>query len=130
MIPLKDWEYSMLNRISEDNCTNYNIKCIDDEHYIKTDDLMNLIDETQHYREYAEEKLTEVATEHDKKYYEENCNSLQLSTIKALNELHVKYEKLQKENEELKQKMENIQSTLNEDDYDRLIEEGIELWEN
>ena len=60
MIPLKEWEYSLITRIEKENCTTYGIREIDGDYYIKTDDLMCLIDETQDYRDYAEEQLIEL----------------------------------------------------------------------
>jgi len=60
MIELDDWDYKLLEKISNENYTDYNIKIIDNEYYIKKDDLMTLIEETQHYREYAEEKVKEL----------------------------------------------------------------------
>lgn len=60
MIALDEWDYKLLEKISNENYTDYNIKVIDDEYYIKKDDLMSLIEETQHYREYAEEKVKEL----------------------------------------------------------------------
>lgn len=60
MIELDDWDYKLLEKISNENYTDYNIKIIDNEYYIKKDDLMTLIQETQNYREYAEEKVKEL----------------------------------------------------------------------
>ena len=86
--------------------------------------MIDALDETQEYRQYAEEKLSEVATEHDKKWYEENANSLQLSTIKALNETKEENDKLKQENETLRREVEKV---CNEDMLDRLNMEGVEL---
>lgn len=126
MIALNEWQYSLLTRIEKENCTNYEIKEIGGDYYISLDNLFGALDETQNYREYAEEQLIQL---NDKlnDMPDVEVNSLQLSTIKALNELHIKYEELENENKKLK---EEIERTFNEDDYDRLIEEGIELWEN
>lgn len=61
MIPLEDWEYKLLDKISSENSTDYNIKMIDNEYYIKKYDLMSLIEDTQDNREYAEEKVKELS---------------------------------------------------------------------
>lgn len=119
MIKLEEWQYSLITRIEKENCTTYGIREIDGDYYIKIDDLMSLIDETQDYRDYAEEQLIELNNKLNE-MPDVECNTLQLSTIKKLNELRI-------ENDELKKKIEQIESTLNEDDYDKLAMEGIEI---
>lgn len=108
MIPLKEWQYKLLERISKENYTNYHIKEIEGDYYISFDDVFEVLDETENYRQYAEEKLSEVATEHDKRWYEENANSLQLSTIKALDETKEENDKLKLEVKGLKEKIESL----------------------
>ena len=130
MIPLKEWELSLLRRIEESNMTTYGIREIDGDYYIKTDDLMSLIDETQDYRDYAEEQLIELNNKlNDMPDVE--VNSLQLSTVKALNELHVKYDELESKYKDLEEENKILRNeTLrycNEDDLDRLAFEGVEL---
>ena len=130
MIPLKEWELSLLRRIEESNMTTYGIREIDGDYYIKTDDLMCLIDETQDYRDYAEEQLIELNNKlNDMPDVE--VNSLQLSTVKALNELHVKYDELESKYKDLEEENKILRNeTLrycNEDDLDRLAFEGVEL---
>lgn len=130
MIPLKEWELSLLRRIEDSNMTTYGIREIDGDYYIKTDDLMSLIDETQDYRDYAEEQIIELNNKiNDMPDVE--VNSLQLSTVKALNELHVKYDELERKYKELEEENEILRNeTLrycNEDDLDRLVFEGVEL---
>ena len=123
MIPLKEWEYSLITRIEKENCTTYGIREIDGDYYIKTDDLMSLIDETQDYRDYAEEQIIELNNKlNDMPDVE--VNSLQLSTVKALNELRIENDKLKQENEILRREVENV---CNEDMLDRLNMEGVEL---
>lgn len=119
MILLNEWQYRLLTRIEKENCTTYSIREIDGDYYIKVDDLMSLIDETQDYRTYAEEKVVEL-TNKISEMPDVEANSLQLSTIKKLNEIRI-------ENDELKKTIERIESTLNEDDYDKLAREGIEI---
>lgn len=104
MIPLKEWQYILITRIEKENYTNYHVKEIEGDYYISFDDVFDALDETQEYRQYAEEKLCEVATEHDKRWYEENANSLQLSTIKALDETKEENDKLKQKIEELEEK--------------------------
>lgn len=130
MIPLKEWEYSLITRIEKENCTTYGIREIDGDYYIKTDDLMSLIDETQEYRNYAEEQIIELNNKiNDMPDVE--VNSLQLSTVKALNELHVKYDELESKYKDLEEENKILRNeTLrycNEDDLDRLFFEGVEL---
>ena len=130
MIPLKEWEYSLITRIEKENCTTYGIREIDGDYYIKTDDLMSLIDETQEYRTYAEEKVVELTSKiNDMPDVE--VNSLQLSTVKTLNELHVKYDELESKYKDLEEENKILKNeTLrycNEDDLDRLAFEGVEL---
>lgn len=130
MIPLKEWELSLLRRIEDSNMTTYGIREIDGDYYIKTDDLMCLIDETQDYRDYAEEQLIELNNKlNDMPDVE--VNSLQLSTVKALNELHVKYDELESKYKDLEEENKILKNeTLrycNEDDLDRLAFEGVEL---
>ena len=130
MIPLKEWEYSLITRIEKENCTTYGIREIDGDYYIKTDDLMSLIDETQDYRDYAEEQLIELNNKiNDMPDVE--VNSLQLSTVKALNELHVKYDELESKYKDLKEEnkilRDNALMYSNEDMLDKLAFEGVEL---
>ena len=130
MIPLKEWEYSLITRIEKENCTTYGIREIDGDYYIKTDDLMSLIDETQEYRDYAEEQIIELNNKlNDMPDVE--VNSLQLSTVKALNELHIKYDELESKYKDLEEENKILKNeTLrycNEDDLDRLIFEGVDI---
>lgn len=130
MIPLKEWELSLLRRIEESNMTTYGIREIDGDYYIKTDDLMSLIDETQDYRNYAEEQLIELNNKINE-MPDVECNSLQLSTVKALNELHVKYDELESKYKDLEEEnkilRDNALMYCNEDMLDRLNMEGVEL---
>jgi hypothetical protein len=119
MIALNEWQYNLLRKLEKENCSNYEMREIKGDFYITIDDLMDALDETQNYRQYAEEKVVELS---DKINTIPNveCDSLQLSTIKALNELRI-------ENDKLKKDLETIKNTLNEDDYDKLAMEGVEL---
>lgn len=123
MIALNEWQYSLLTRIEKENCTNYSIKEIGGDYYISLDSILEALDETQNYREYAEEQLIEL---NDKlnDMPDVEVNSLQLSTVKALNELRIENDKLKQENETLRLEVENV---CNEDMLDRLNMEGVEL---
>lgn len=130
MIPLKEWEYSLLTRIEKENCTTYGIREIDGDYYIKTDDLMSLIDETQEYRNYAEGQIIELNNKiNDMPDVE--VNSLQLSTVKALNELHIKYDELESKYKDLEEENKILRDKAimycNEDMLDKLNMEGVEL---
>lgn len=123
MIPLKEWELSLLRRIEESNMTTYGIREIDGEWYIKSDDLMVLIDDTQDNRDYAEQTLIDMTKKIDE-MPDVEVNSLQLNTVKALNELRIENDKLKQENETLRREVENV---CNEDMLDRLNMDGVEL---
>jgi membrane-associated HD superfamily phosphohydrolase len=123
MIALNEWQYSLLTRIEKENCTDYGIKEIGGDYYISLDTILEALDETQNYREYAEEQLIQL---NDKlnDMPDVEVNSLQLSTVKALNELRIENDNLKQENETLRREVENI---CNEDMLDRLNMEGVEL---
>lgn len=123
MIALNEWQYNLLRKLEKENCSNYEMREIKGDFYITIDDLMDALDETQNYRQYAEEKVVELSDKiNDIPNVE--CDSLQLSTIKALNELRIENDNLKQENETLRREVENI---CNEDMLDRLNMEGVEL---
>lgn len=130
MIALNEWQYSLLTRIEKENCTDYEIKEIGGDYYISLDNILDALDETQNYREYAEEQLIEL---NDKlnDMPDVEVNSLQLSTVKALNELHVKYDELESKYKDLEEENKILKNeTLrycNEDDLDRLVFEGVDI---
>lgn len=130
MIPLKEWEYKLIKRLEEDNCSDYRVEELDDNYYIRVNNLLDALSETQENREYAEERIMEL---NDKLNEIPNveANSLQLSTIKALNELHIKYSELEEKYKDLKEENEILRDKAimycNEDDLDRLAFEGVEL---
>lgn len=130
MIPLKEWELSLLRRIEESNMTDYSIREIEGDYYIKQDDLMSLIDETQDNRDYAEQTLIDMTKKLDE-MPDIEANSLQLSTVKALNELHVKYDELESKYKDLEEENEILRNKAlmycNEDMLDRLNMEGVEI---
>lgn len=130
MILLKEWELSLLRRIEDSNMTNYSIREIDGEYYIKQDDLFVLIDETQDNRDYAEEQLIEITKKLDE-MPDVECNTLQILTVKALNDLHIKYDELESKYKDLEEENKILKNeTLkycNEDDLDRLAFEGVDI---
>ena len=66
MIPLKEWQYKLLERISKENSSNYHIKEIEGDYYISFDDIFDALDETESYRQYAEEKVKELCNSIDR----------------------------------------------------------------
>lgn len=118
MIKLDERDVRLITRVEKANFTNYKIVLFDDNYYIDESNLLIALEDTQDSREFAENKISELCNELNNR--PEDCNSLQLSTMKANKELI-------EENEMLKEKIERIQSTLAEDDYDKLAMEGIEL---
>lgn len=130
MIPLKEWQYNLLEKIEKENCSSYDISEIKGDYYIEFDALLDALDETQNYREYAEEQLIELNNKLNEQPDVE-ANSLQLSTIEALNELHIKYAELEEKYKDLKGENEILRDNAimycNEDKLDRLAFEGVEL---
>lgn len=120
MIELKGWQLSLLQRLEKENCKKY-IKIFENDYYARIDDLFYCIDDTQDNREYAEDKL--------KDYIEEAETRKEENTPGLLNSYQKEIARLKEENEKLTATLEAIQSTLNEDDYDKLAEEGIEIYE-
>ena len=121
MIEIDEKWISLIKKLEKENFRKYEIMEYNDRYYIGVEDLLWCLDDTQDSREYAEEKLKDVVDDYDSRK-EENSNSLQLSTIKKLNELI-------NENIELKKELEFIRSTFSEEDYDRMREEGEVYYE-
>lgn len=115
MIELEERDVRLIRRIEKENCSRYDIIEHNDHYYINSDELLMMLEDVEDNREYAEQQLTEYIEK-----IEEN-SPLEYRIYKR------EYEAMCKENEELKEKIERIQSTLNEDDYDKLAMEGIEL---
>ena len=123
MIELKEWDYNLLKRIEKANCTDYRITEIRGNYYINQDDLFVLIDDTQDYRDYAEQKLSEVSEAYDNTK-KEDIPGLEKS-------LQAEVDRLKEENENLKEENEILRNKAlfycNEDMLDRLAEEGVQL---
>lgn len=118
MIELTDRYLRLIRKLEKANSRYYKIAVVNDRYYIDVDTLLDALDDTQDNREYAEEKLEELNVELMSR--PEEANSLQLTTM-------VEVKRLKEENDELRTKLEAIQCTLDEDDYDKLAMEGIEL---
>lgn len=117
MIELKEWQLLLMQKMEIANCSKY-ITIFENRYYLKLEDMFYCIEDTQENREYAEDKVSELCDELNNR--PEDCNSLQLNTM-------LECKRLKQENEELQQLVDNIRNTLNEDDYDKLAMEGIEL---
>lgn len=120
MIELKEWQLSLLQRLEKENCKKY-IKIFENNYYARIEDLFYCIGDTQDNREYAEDKLQDFIADVETRK-EENTPGLLSSYQKEC-------QRLKEENDELRTTIEAIQNTLNEDDYDKLAEEGIEIYE-
>ena len=121
MIELDETDVRLIQRIQKDNCTDYEILEIKDRYFIDKDNLLSALDDTQDNREYAEDKL--------KDYIEEAETRKEEEIPGLLKSYQKECEKLKEEKEELIKTIKSIQNTLDEDDYDKLAEEGIEIYE-
>lgn len=119
MIELTDRYLRLIRKLEKANSRYYKIAVVNDRYYIDVDTLLDALDDTEDNREYAEEKLEELNDELMSR--PEEANSLQLTTM-------IEAKRLKEENDELRTKIEAIQCTLDEDDYDKLAMEGIEIW--
>lgn len=118
MIELTDRYLRLIRKLEKENSRYYKIVVANDRYYIAVDTLLDVLDDTEDNREYAEEKLEELNVELMSRPKE--ANSLQLTTM-------VEVKRLKEENDELRTKIEAIQCTLDEDDYDKLAMEGLEI---
>lgn len=121
MIELKEEDYKLIKGVEEANATNYGIVEVRGNYYIDKDDLLAMIDDIQYNRNYAEEKLQEVVEDYEERLKDKTP---QIFDFKVLKE---ELNNLKQEKVELEAKIEAIQNTLDEDDYDRLAREGIEF---
>ena len=119
MVELNDRYRRLIHKLEKENCRNYRIYEIKDKYYIDIDDLLDCLDDTQDSKEYAEKRLEEYLNDIETRK-EENTPGLLISYQKEC-------ENLKEENDKLKTKLKAIQSTLSEDDYDKLAMEGIEI---
>ena len=119
LIELKERYRRLIHKLEIKNCNTYKIYELDDRYYINVEDLLEALDDTQDSREYAEERLQEFVNEAEDTNEDETPGLLKSYQKECL--------RLKEENMELQTKIERIQSTLAEDDYDKLAMEGIEL---
>lgn len=63
MIKLKEYDCRLLNRISKKLSLKIDIKDIDEEYYIKTDELMAVIEELYDCNGYLEERIQDMEQE-------------------------------------------------------------------
>ena len=130
MIELEEHNLNLIRRLERNNYKNYHIKEIDGSCYIRLWDLISCLEDTEDSRDYAEEKVVEL-TNKINEMPDIEANSLQLSTIKTLNELHIKYGELEEKYKDLKEENDILRDKAimycNEDDLDRLAFEGVEL---
>lgn len=126
MIELKDWQYKLIQRLSNENNKRYEVLEIKGVYYINSDELFDILDDTQNNREYGEEKLVELADELDrlKDKQRDDIPGLEKAYQKALERQQEEIENLKEENEILKDKALRY---CNEDDLDRLNFEGVRL---
>lgn len=120
MIPLKEWQLNLIKRLEKENSSDYDVEEIDADYFIRIDDLLDALDETQDYRQYAKDKVVELSNAlNSSDYYDDTLDRL----IRTEGSLRKAKERIK----ELEEKLEQIQNMLDEDDYDRLAMEGVEL---
>ena len=119
MIELNDRYRRLIHKLEKENCRNYRVYEIKDKYYIDIDDLLDCLDDTQDSREDTEDKFKDYINDVETRK-EENTSGL-------LNSYQKECERLKEENDDLRTTIQAIQSTLNEDDYDKLAMEGIEI---
>ena len=119
LIELKERYRRLIHKLEIENCNTYKIYELDDRYYINVEDLLEALDDTQDNREYVEERLQEFVNEVEDTNEDE--------TPGLLKSYQKECERLKEENMELQTKIEMIQNTLSEDDYDKLAFEGVEI---
>jgi hypothetical protein len=117
IIELEKWEYDLIKLVSDENCTDYEVKEKDGKWYIDKYSLMCALDETQEYRRYAESKVIEL----DRALNSYNYDELLDRYLRAEGSLV----RAKKKIEELKTNLEIATSVFNEDHWDRAYEEGF-----
>lgn len=116
MIELDEIDVRLIQRIQKDNCTDYEILEIKDRYFIDKDNLLSVLDDTQDNREYAEDRLKDYIEEAETKKEEEIPG--------LLKSYQKECERLKEENKILRKEVARI---CNEDAYDRLAFEGVEI---
>ena len=116
MVELNDRYRRLLHKLEKENCRSYRICEIRDRYYISIEDLLDALDDTQDSREYAEDKFKEYVDDIETRK-EENTPGLLISYQKEC-------ERLKEENETLRKEVNRV---CNEEAYDRLAFEGVEI---
>ena len=119
LIEIKERYRRLIHKLEIENCNTYKIYELDDRYYINAEDLLEALDDTQDNRERVEERLQEFVNEVEGTNEDE--------TPGLLKSYQKECERLKEENMELQTKIEMIQNTLSEDDYDKLAFEGVEI---
>ena len=68
MIKLEDYDVRLLDRVSNKLSLKVDVKEIDDEFYIKNDDLLSVIDELYDRVGYLEEQIEDIEQDRDDNY--------------------------------------------------------------
>ena len=68
MIKLEDYDVRLLDRVSNKLSLKIDVKEIDDEFYIKNDDLLSVIDELYDRVGYLEEQIEDIEQDRDDNY--------------------------------------------------------------
>lgn len=127
IIELEKWEYDLIELVSSENCTNYNVKEKDGKWYIDKYSLMTALEETQDYRRYAEGKVFEL----DRALNSDSSDELIDRLLRAEGSLQRAKKRIKELEEnlkrfkELEKYLEIATSTWNEDQWDRAFEEGF-----
>lgn len=74
MIKLEDYEYKLLQRISNKLDTKIDIKEIDDEYYIKNDEYHLVMDDLYDYASHIEEELEDLKADIEENYEPKHTN--------------------------------------------------------
>ena len=87
MIKLEDYEYKLLQRISNKLNTKIDIKEIDDEYYIKEDEYHSVMDDLYDYVGHLEEKIEELEQDIQENYEPKHYNPYTLYGVNE-NDFH------------------------------------------
>lgn len=68
MIKLEDYDVRLLDRVSNKLSLKIDVKEIDDEFYIKNDDLLSVIDELYDEVGHLEERIEDIEQDRDDNY--------------------------------------------------------------
>lgn len=116
MIELEERYLKLIQKLEKVNYRKYDVITLNDHYYINASELLLILDDTQDEREHVEEKLEECIEDYETRK-EENTPGL-------LNSYQKECERLKEENTVLRRELMYV---CNEDSYDRLAFEGVEL---